>query len=178
MSVGLCWDLVHSGWKCKITTCAREKGAHKLFPSTHAHYTVVIFVTQNGAIVYGFLCTIHFTFTYVRWWHEFHKVYCTRAKLRVYIFVQTTKLPSDDYMHDEADCMLLMTAESSCWFYSWLCVRSYTFGRNCLCLLLTTNYNALITQNTKELCLEFPLQIPSYISTHCSTLIQSCSVHR
>ena len=137
--------------------------------------TLVIFATLNGAIVYSFLCTIHFAFTYVRWWHEFHKVYCTRAKLRVYIFVQTTKLPSDDYMHDKAGCMLLMTAES--WFYSWLCVRSYTFGRNYLCLLLTTNYNALITQNTKELCLEFPLQIPGYISMHCSTLIQSCSVH-
>ena len=36
VSVSSCWDLVHSGCKCKIAFCGREKGAHKLLCCTYA----------------------------------------------------------------------------------------------------------------------------------------------
>ena len=36
---------------------------------------MVTFATQNGGVVSGFPSTIRFTFGYVRWWHQLHKVY-------------------------------------------------------------------------------------------------------
>ena len=74
---------------------------------------------------------------------------------------------SDDYMHGKAGCMPLMTAEStmqsSCLFYSCLCVRSHTFG---LCQLATHHKLCMMPLNTyDEIC--FP---------HTTTLKQ-CSKH-
>ena len=31
--------LAHAVWKCEITSCTREKGAHKLFPCTYSQLT-------------------------------------------------------------------------------------------------------------------------------------------
>ena len=61
-----CRDLVHSGWKCKITFCTGEKGACKLLCNTYAPKTTVIFATQNGGVVSGFLSTIRFMFSSMR----------------------------------------------------------------------------------------------------------------
>ena len=72
VSVRSCWELVHSGCKCKITSWVGEKEACKLLCCS---YLSSIDHGHNGGVVSIFLSTIRFTFGYMRWWHHLHKVY-------------------------------------------------------------------------------------------------------